>query len=409
MRLVLLPTTSGSVSHSRGPTLMDGRATALVLALALLPVLGGSGSVRAQSNDALAPTPGEGLYDPEQVALSPAVARAAEGVVRATSVVRFHLRLFTDPDSARAARSAPGARRKTHTDRGTLWPVLVDTSAVRSLCSSRLTSAQTGFYTICRTLRRDPCRTFPCTRVTRPLEGTATGFFVGRRPDGSAVVATNYHVARETIERHNRTEGVTRPRTASAGPDLKVLVSQNGSHTAGSYRRAEGASLLMNASEAAWQSGEDWALVEVPASEVPPSARMLPLANRAPAPGDTLYAMGFPVRTVRDLPAGAPYRNAENDLRVSMGVVVRGDSAQRAKSESSDILARMDVVAGNSGSPVLNQKGRVVGIVRHHTHTRGEIDLNVGSYGGVAQIVPIRFFRDYVRRLRRQEKEFSNS
>jgi V8-like Glu-specific endopeptidase len=84
-----------------------------------------------------------------------------------------------------------------------------------------------------------------------------------------------------------------------------------------------------------------------------------------------------------------------------MGVVVRGDSAQRAKSESSDILARMDVVAGNSGSPVLNQKGRVVGIVRHHTHTRGEIDLNVGSYGGVAQIVPIRFFRDYVRRFRR--------
>jgi hypothetical protein len=158
----------------------------------------------------------------------------------------------------------------------------------------------------------------------------------------------------------------------------------------------------MNASEEEWQSGEDWALAAVPASEMPPSARMLPLAEQPVSPGDTLYAFGFPVRTVRRLPPDAPYRNAANDLRVSAGVVVRGDSAARAKSNPSDILARMDVVSGSSGSPVVNRQGRVVGIIRDHTHKQGEVDLSVGSYGGVAQIVPIRLVRHAVRRLRRE-------
>jgi S1-C subfamily serine protease len=346
------------------------------------------------------PTPGEGLYDPDSVSLTLQIEEATKGVVRATSNVRFQLTVFASPDSAAKARSAPAARKKIPTDRGTLWPVLTDSSTTSSLCSSSLTAAQTGFHVICQTLDRSPCQEFPCTRMTSPLEGTATGFFVGRRSDESALIATNYHVAREAIERHNRTSGTDSLRTASAAPDLSISVSQNGRHTAGSYKPVSGTSLLANASEGNWQSGEDWALLQIPASEVPPSAQMLQLSNNPPAPGDTLYALGFPIRTIRDLPADAPYRNAENDLRVSVGVVVEGDSVARAKSKSSDLLVRMDAVSGNSGSPVLDRRGKVVGILRHHTHRKGEIDLNVGSYGGLAQVVPIRFFKSVVRRAR---------
>lgn len=343
------------------------------------------------------PSPGEGLYDPDSVSLPSGVRSTLKGVVRARPNVRFQLRIFVSADSAAMARSAPGARKKTPTDRGMLWPVLVDSAATSSICSNPLTAAQTGFHAICQTLDRNPCRQFPCTRVTSPLEGTATGFLAGRRPDGSVLVATNYHVAREAIERRRRTDGVDSLRTAPAAPDLAISVSQDGSHGSGSHREVAGATLLANASEAEWQSGKDWALLQIPASEVPPSARMLPLSEDPPAPGDTLYALGFPIRTVRDLPPDAHYRNADGDLRVSVGVVVQGDSAARAKSEPSDILAKMDAVSGNSGSPVVNREGEVVGLLRNHTHTKGEIDLNVGSYGGLAQIVPINFLREFIR------------
>lgn len=360
--------------------------------LGALPLIG----ARAQP----APTPGEGLYDPDSVSLPSGVEGAMRGVVRAASNTSFRLTVFARADSAAAARSAPGARTKIPTDRGTVWPVLVDSATTRSLCSSALTAAQTGFHEICSTLETNPCRQYPCTRQTGPLQGTATGFFVGRRPDGSALVATNYHVAREAIERHGRTGGVDSLRTASAGPDLRIAVSRNGRHAAGAYEKARGATLLVHASAREWQDGRDWALAEIPASEVPPSARMLRLGDQRPAVGDTLYALGFPIRTVRDLPREAPYRNAEGDLRVSVGVVVEGDSAARAKSAPTDLLARMDATSGNSGSPVLNRQGEVVGLIRHHTHTKGEIDLNVASFGGLAQIVPVRVLRAPVRRAR---------
>ena len=82
---------------------------------------------------------------------------------------------------------------------------------------------------------------------------------------------------------------------------------------------------------------------------------------------------GFPSRTVRDLPSDTQYRNAEDDLRVGVGVVVEADFAARAQSEPSDISVKTDAVSGNSGPPVLNRQGEVVGLLRHHTHTRGKL------------------------------------
>ena len=78
-------------------------------------------------------------------------------------------------------------------------------------------------------------------------------------------------------------------------------------------------------------------------------------------------------------------------MRVSLGILKNVDSTIAAKSKPTDILATMDVVAGNSGSPVLNTNGEVVGIIRHHTNTDGEFDLGIVGYDGLAQIVPIKF------------------
>ena len=87
------------------------------------------------------------------------------------------------------------------------------------------------------------------------------------------------------------------------------------------------------------------------------------------------------------LTAGSPYRNANGDLRVSTGLIV-SDAEARRRSAASDLLSTADGVSGNSGSVVVNDRGEVVGLFRHHTATDGEADLRIGKYSGLAQIVP---------------------
>lgn len=82
---------------------------------------------------------------------------------------------------------------------------------------------------------------------------------------------------------------------------------------------------------------------------------------------------------------GAAYRQhgAETgSLRVASGVILYA--------EESLIVSDVDGVAGNSGSPVLDERGRVVGIFRGHDHRDGEFDLRVGGYGGHSFITPSR-------------------
>ncbi len=210
------------------------------------------------------------------------------------------------------------------------------------------------------------------------------------------LIATNYHVAREVIERHGRTDGCHAFDPVSA-VDVRVAVPARvpgdvPAEDAGEgYRPVRDAVLLANASRAEWQDGKDWAILAVPATGVAAATLPVPGARVRPAPGDTLWAAGFPARTVRASAEARGYPNAANELRVSVGTVVPNDSVDGV--QPTDIVSTLDAVPGSSGSPVFNRAGEVVGLVRHHTCTEGEIDVRIERYCGYTTIVPIRFVR----------------
>ena len=333
--------------------------------------------------------PGEGFYRPETVALPRAVEGALRSVVRVAPDIRYRLTLFAEGEAAARARSAEGAREKEFLPQGgVVWPVLIDTSTIVGLCGHPAGRMQPGFKELCDLEWRSECDGFPCTLLTDRMTGSATGVAIRETEPYGLLIATNYHVAREVIERHGRTDGLYAFEPVPA-TDVDVAVPAGADPGARVYQPVPGARLLANASEAEWQQGQDWAILAVPAAG---SVRPVPLASTRPKPGDTLWSAGFPIRTVRASAEERGYPNAASGLRVSVGTVVAHDSVDGAV-QPTDIVSTLDAVPGSSGSPVFNRAGEVVGLVRHHTCTEGEIDVRIQRYCGYTTIVPIRFVR----------------
>ena len=110
----------------------------------------------------------------------------------------------------------------------------------------------------------------------------------------------------------------------------------------------------------------------------------LKLANRNPKVGESIYNLGYPACTgcstdkfVTDTPEDfadrAPFPNSNGiDLLVAKGTVVSSTAAQSFLGISDAVAARYnldrmvftsaDSVGGNSGSPILDEDGRVLGI-----------------------------------------------
>ena len=108
----------------------------------------------------------------------------------------------------------------------------------------------------------------------------------------------------------------------------------------------------------------------------------LPIALHAPKENEPLFAIGFPAATGGDFGADLemadrrPWPNSDGKHQfVSMGVVTNFASAEsifKAARENGFILAQdnpravftnVDTVHGNSGGPVLNERGEVAGLV----------------------------------------------
>lgn len=367
---------------------MKGKVGSVLFTL-LIVACGGKSQAQGQGE----PIPGEGFYPPGAVSLPAGVERGLRGVVRVNSKIRFRLQLFADGEAASRARRVEGARVKEFIEEGgVIWPVLVDTTALRGLCGHPAGRVQPGFTELCDLDWRSRCETFPCTLLTDPLAGSATGVVIGRSPRHGLLVATNYHIAREAAERLGRTDGVYRLRPTPV-QDLIVAIDTTGAFHPGGYRGVAPVWLVANASEADWQEGADWAVLAIP-GVMDEHVEVVPLASDRPRVGDTLWAAGFPYRTVRgEASEEKGYPNAADELRVSVGMVVSPDSVD-VEGAPYDILSTLDAVPGSSGSPVFNERGEVVGLVRDGTCKEGEIDLRILRYCGFTQIVPVRFLAE---------------
>ena len=118
------------------------------------------------------------------------------------------------------------------------------------------------------------------------------------------------------------------------------------------------------------------------------ASRMVTLANdaeiRALGPGDNIFVLGFPGRLMDPLSPSLTF------LQGHIGrLVALGEKAPRGIEDA--VLVQHDAVTrgGNSGSPIFNQYGHVIGI--HAAHLDDEDEVQVG--GAKATVVDASPFR----------------
>lgn len=351
--------------------------------------------ITAVPADTLKGPMGEGFYLPEHIALPSGVEEGLRAVVRVEPGIRFRVMLYASAEEARTYRNEMTTRKEFLPDGGVIWNTPIDTATLGIIADNPIAQVQPGLAEISRLDWRDSCSSFPCTLLTAPLSGTGTGVAVGRHTSFGVLIATPYHVARESIERHRRTDGVYELQPVNA-PDVRIGIDTNGYQRPGGYIYSEEVTLLANASEKDWQQGQDWALLAIPEAYGRYLDPVFPSAGGS-LPGDTLWAAGFPYRSIREGAAIKDYTNAEDELRISVGRTVPSDSLSGKAVAPTDIVNTMDAVNGNSGSPVFDSQGRLLGMIRdgYCPDSGGELNLRIAQYCGVTLIVPL----DSVRKL----------
>lgn len=216
--------------------------------------------------------------------------------------------------------------------------------------------------------------TFP---VTVPLDGGGTGFAIS--PGGD--VLTNYHLAVGEILHRGREGGVLdRPVRCKS---LRAQIAQRRDDGTWQWQDAREVWLVSNPSAAraleADATGllhprEDTALLRVE----PAPAAHLPLSDRLARIGERVWMAGFPLRSARpaDARRAHRYEDADGTLRVSAGQVTDVDGANYFATD-------LDGSMGNSGSPVLDESGGVIGMFSRAT---GNGARNAFEYGHVRRV-----------------------
>lgn len=97
----------------------------------------------------------------------------------------------------------------------------------------------------------------------------------------------------------------------------------------------------------------------------------LKVSNSLPRFWDKSYMLGYPMRTGReeDSLQILNYKNADGTLRISCGLVLESDEE--------NLLTDCDGGPGNSGSPLFNEEGEVIGIYQ------GSLGSGLRKYDGV--------------------------
>ncbi len=168
-----------------------------------------------------------------------------------------------------------------------------------------------------------------------------TGFLIGNE-DGAQTVITNYHVA------HSLTEEIARanfqiPAESSVEIRLSVVVRRD---------------VRINASTVNESAQADFSILRLEQ----------PIYDRAPlkltdsdyvTPTQAVYALGFP-GIVQDIQNDGVYTS--DDVTVTSGIVSKTSDVVLADSPIECITHSAQVTYGNSGGPLVDQNGYVIGI-----------------------------------------------
>ena len=216
--------------------------------------------------------------------------------------------------------------------------------------------------------------TFP---VTVPLQGGGTGFAI----DARGHVLSNYHLVIAEVSHYGREAGVLDAEVPCRS--VRAQVAEADGHGGWRWRDASAVWLVANPPAARalepdatgiFHPREDTALLRVE----PAPTSFLRLSPRHVATGDAVWMAGFPLRSARRAESrqALGYADADGSLRVMHGRVTGGDERY--------FEADLDGSAGNSGSPILDDTGRVVGMFSRATG--GNAARNAIEYGHVTRV-----------------------
>jgi V8-like Glu-specific endopeptidase len=159
---------------------------------------------------------------------------------------------------------------------------------------------------------------------------------------------------------------------------LKAQVARRGSTGEWEWQDAQAVWLVSNPPQARalrktgediTELREDTALLRI---EPSPEA-YLALSERITEPGEAVWMAGFPLRSARNKQnlSELDYADADGSLRVSTGKVMAVDRSDYFETD-------LDGSMGNSGSPVFDSNGQVVGMF---SRTTGDGPRNAFEYG----------------------------
>jgi S1-C subfamily serine protease len=285
----------------------------------------------------------EGLFLPERVTVPFDKERALKSIVRIRAHVYFAITAYDNPQEAAAAR--PTLRKVFLPEGITIWPIMVDKSLLDRLRIDAGLRLLPAYYEIARAFEN--LTSFPSQKIV-PLEGAATGFFIS--PDGYFL--TSYHVVREEIEAADRTEGADQPLLCRY-LSFEIPVVEKGRIVG--YRPLNPVQLIRNVSAGEAKTGMGAALLKADIQ----SPAFLDVDLNGVIADLPVWTIGFPIRTQRDANrrASLGYGDADGGLRIAQGKI------QQLINEY-NFTSTVDGLSGSSGGPILNQHGRVVGLVQ---------------------------------------------
>lgn len=290
----------------------------------------------------------EGLFYPGNIQPQFDQGRVLSSMVRITENIYWDVIVLNDDASASTLRKSfryyEGSGYKTYLPQGAiLWHIVLGKSALLKLMEDPASPFTAGIADIVRSFK--DVQAFPAERIT-PISIRASATFI--TADG--LLLTNYHVVREQIEALGRERGCAGDADATYLSAEVPIVERGG---VVGWRPLHHIALVANLSEKDWQAGLDGALLR---STDRIAHGYLRVADNPPL-GEPVWQYGFPFATARASAAlqAGDYSNADGSLRVSTGTITRLRGA--------DFITDSDGISGNSGGPVVNAAGDLVGYV----------------------------------------------